>query len=50
MSKIDKEFFEDFYKFDEKEDKIKFDVELIPSERDTLLHSIYGQEIFLRWE
>lgn len=34
----------------EKEDKIKFDVELIPSERDTLLHSIYGQEIFLRWE
>lgn len=33
-----------------KEEKIKFDVELIPSEKDTLLHSIYGQEIFLKWE
>jgi len=33
-----------------KEDKIKFDVELIPSEKDTLLHSVYGQEIFLKWE
>ena len=36
--------------FTKKEDKIKFDVELIPSEKDTLIHSVYGQEFFLKWE